>query len=69
MGSKEENMTNEDLILLKFYRIADLASDSSFKSESVTSNLKNEEEKELIRILDKIEQGILMCPKRRSQRK
>lgn len=69
MASKEENMTNEDLILLKFYRIADLASDSSFKSESVTSNLKNEEEKELIRILDKIEQGILMCPKRRSQRK
>ncbi len=62
-------MTNEDLILLKFYRIADLASDSSFKSESVTSNLKSEEEKELIRILDKIEQGILMCPKRRSQRK
>lgn len=62
-------MTNEDLILLKFYRITDLASDSSFKSESVTSNLKNEEEKELIRILDKIEQGILMCPKRRSQRK
>lgn len=69
MASKEENMTNEDLILLKFYRIADLASDSSFKSESVTSNLKSEEEKELIRILDKIEQGILMCPKRRSQRK
>ena len=69
MASKEENMTNEDLILLKFYRLADLASDSSFKSESVTSNLKNEEEKELIRILDKIEQGILMCPKRRSQRK
>lgn len=62
-------MTNEDLILLKFYRIAELASDLSFKSESVTSNLKNEEEKELIRILDKIEQGILMCPKRRSQRK
>lgn len=62
-------MTNEDLILLKFYRIADLASDSSFKSESVTSNLKSEEEKELIRILDKIEQGILICPKRRSQRK
>ncbi len=62
-------MTNEDLILLKFYRITDLASDSSFKSESVTSNLKSEEEKELIRILDKIEQGILMCPKRRSQRK
>lgn len=62
-------MTNEDLILLKFYRIADLASDLSFKSESVTSNLKSEEEKELIRILDKIEQGILMCPKRRSQRK
>lgn len=62
-------MTNEDLILLKFYRIADLASDSSFKSESITSNLKSEEEKELIRILDKIEQGILMCPKRRSQRK
>ena len=62
-------MTNKDLILLKFYRIADLASDSSFKSESVTSNLKSEEEKELIRILDKIEQGILMCPKRRSQRK
>ena len=69
MASKEENMTNEDLILLKFYRIADLASDSSFKSESVTSNLKSEEEKELIRILDKIEQGILICPKRRSQRK
>ncbi len=69
MASKEENMTNEDLILLKFYRITDLASDSSFKSESVTSNLKSEEEKELIRILDKIEQGILMCPKRRSQRK
>lgn len=69
MASKEENMTNEDLILLKFYRIADLASDSSFKSESITSNLKSEEEKELIRILDKIEQGILMCPKRRSQRK
>lgn len=62
-------MTNEDLILLKFYRIADLASDSSFKSESITSNLKSEEEKELIRILDKIEQGILICPKRRSQRK
>lgn len=62
-------MTNEDLILLKFYRIADLVQDSSFKSQSVTSNLKSEEEKELIRILDKIEQGILMCPKRRSQRK
>ncbi len=62
-------MTNEDLILLKFYRIADLASDSSFKTEAVTSNLETQEEKELIRILDKIEQGLTLGSKRRRERK
>ncbi len=62
-------MTNEDLILLKFYRIADIASDSSFKTEAVTSNLETQEEKELIRILDKIEQGLTLGSKRRRERK
>lgn len=62
-------MTNEDLILLKFYRIADIASDSSFKTEAVTSNLETQEEKELIRILDKIEQGLTLGSKRRCERK
>ena len=62
-------MTNEDLILLKFYRIADIASDSSFKTEAVTSNLETQEEKELIRILDKIEQGLTLGTKRRRERK
>ena len=62
-------MTNEDLILLKFYRIADIASDSSFKTEAVTSNLETQEEKELIRILDKNEQGLTLGSKRRRERK
>ena len=62
-------MTNEDLILLKFYRLADIASDSSFKTEAVTSNLETQEEKELIRILDKIEQGLTLGSKRRRERK
>ena len=62
-------MTNEDLILLKFYGIADIASDSSFKTEAVTSNLETQEEKELIRILDKIEQGLTLGSKRRRERK
>ena len=62
-------MTNEDLILLKFYRIADIASDSSFKTEAVTSNLETQEEKELIRILDKIEQGLTLGSKRWRERK
>ena len=62
-------MTNDDLILLKFYRIADIASDSSFKTEAVTSNLETQEEKELIRILDEIEQGLTLGSKRRRERK
>ena len=61
-------MTNEDLILLKFYRIGDLTTDASL-NKAVSNNLEATEQKELIRILDKIEKGLILCPKRRCQRK
>ncbi len=61
-------MTNEDLILLKFYRIGDLTTDASL-NKAVSNNLETNEQKELIRILDKIEKGLILCPKRRRQRK
>ncbi len=61
-------MTNEDLILLKFYRIGDLTSEPSFNN-AVSKNLETEEQKELIRILNKIEKGLFFKPERRRQRK
>lgn len=61
-------MTNEDLILLKFYQIGDLTSEPSFNN-AVSKNLETEEQKELIRILDKIEKGLFFKPERRRQRK